>query len=609
MRAGGGCQFTFTCDGSLARRAGGHRPGRGRGRSPPRRWPGAPSPASACRPIITPMPSSRPGRRGSTKTAVIGAHNFYRLPGPPGAARRVQRPLCRQRAGAAPGRLSPVPPGRAPRRLRRRWRRPAPAAIRAAAAMPSDIPQDARWAASNLPESTVREEYRQSGQWRDDAPGRGHRRALADPGQPRPPPRRGRARLASPIISRRRSGASAMCRSASAIAERPPRAPRERALIGARARPVAVQAGLGGRRAARQRDRDAVAGEAGDHRRLVADPVDGPARSSAPASHKARRRSPPTRPGAAPPIRSAEQRRFRRSARRAAPRGPPAIRAPRDRQAEIGGAVLLQQQPGIAAVVEMQLDRPGQRLGQRRRRRQRRAQARPRPAAPPISRAAPRSSCLPVARKRASAAISSPSSSRTQRPSIARAARPRSTAAPASSAMRSRAASSRRRDRPGRRLRQRRLDDPAAARPAAAGGSAARRAPPDRARACCSAASASQPRKPPQTRSRSPGAALDQHRHRPAPRQRDRRRRPRRPAADDQRSRSTHSRKGKRRTIRGARRIGQARFGDQRRAIRPRGSRGAIESWPSSRTIRCQPITAAEQGKAVIGEGVRGGCR
>ena len=44
--------------------------------------------------------------------------------------------------------------------------------------MPSDIPQDARWTAGNLPESTIREEYRQSGQWRDDAPTAAHRRPL-----------------------------------------------------------------------------------------------------------------------------------------------------------------------------------------------------------------------------------------------------------------------------------------------------------------------------------------------------------------------------------------------------------------------------------------------
>jgi len=46
--------------------------------------------------------------------------------------------------------------------LRASFSRPAPP--------PSDIPQQARWAASNLPESTIREEHAQSGQWRADAP-------------------------------------------------------------------------------------------------------------------------------------------------------------------------------------------------------------------------------------------------------------------------------------------------------------------------------------------------------------------------------------------------------------------------------------------------------
>jgi hypothetical protein len=40
----------------------------------------------------------------------------------------------------------------------------------AAAPPPSDIPQDARWTASNLPQSGVRAEHQQSGQWREDAP-------------------------------------------------------------------------------------------------------------------------------------------------------------------------------------------------------------------------------------------------------------------------------------------------------------------------------------------------------------------------------------------------------------------------------------------------------
>ena len=36
--------------------------------------------------------------------------------------------------------------------------------------LPSEIAADPRWEAANLPESTVREEYRHSGQWRQDAP-------------------------------------------------------------------------------------------------------------------------------------------------------------------------------------------------------------------------------------------------------------------------------------------------------------------------------------------------------------------------------------------------------------------------------------------------------
>ena len=85
MRAGGGCQFTFTCDGSLACRA--ERPGLGP--RPAARRRGARRPhlraGRHCRPIITPAPSSRPGRRGWSRPRVIGAHNFYRLPGLAGA--------------------------------------------------------------------------------------------------------------------------------------------------------------------------------------------------------------------------------------------------------------------------------------------------------------------------------------------------------------------------------------------------------------------------------------------------------------------------------------------------------------------------------------------
>jgi len=98
---------------------------------------------------------------------MIGAHNFYRLPGTPGlpgaftAYYAGSEPVPRS-AGYFPFRQAAADfSGLAPASA---------ADIRAAVTMPSDIPQDARWAATNLPESTSREEYSRSGQWRDDAP-------------------------------------------------------------------------------------------------------------------------------------------------------------------------------------------------------------------------------------------------------------------------------------------------------------------------------------------------------------------------------------------------------------------------------------------------------
>jgi len=167
MRAGGGCQFTFTCDGSLARRPEGVNWARARaiaaealaGRI---HW-GVGTSTHYHTSAVFPAWAPR-----LVKTAVIGAHNFYRLPGLGGAPGAFvanytgSEPLPRAamtlaRATPAPldfGALAPA----------------TPAEIRAAATMPSDIPQQARWTAGNLPESTIREEYRESGQWRDDAP-------------------------------------------------------------------------------------------------------------------------------------------------------------------------------------------------------------------------------------------------------------------------------------------------------------------------------------------------------------------------------------------------------------------------------------------------------
>ncbi|HYD12390.1 MAG TPA: cell wall hydrolase [Allosphingosinicella sp.] len=175
MRPGGGCQFTFTCDGSLAR-------------TPvPTLWARARQYAAEALAGRTyagvglstfyhanyVFPSWAPRL---VKTATIGAHIFYRLPGLAGApgsfsdAYAGGEPVVRgssymaraSRGGALPAVAdAPAFAGTAYQPTYS----PAPAPV------PSDIPQDPRWAASNLPASGIREEFQQSGQWRSDAPG------------------------------------------------------------------------------------------------------------------------------------------------------------------------------------------------------------------------------------------------------------------------------------------------------------------------------------------------------------------------------------------------------------------------------------------------------
>ncbi|HWT13984.1 MAG TPA: cell wall hydrolase [Allosphingosinicella sp.] len=169
MRPGGGCQFTFTCDGSLMRSPGGPAWARARtlaaealaGRTY------APVGLSTHYHTHAVAPSWAPRL---SKTLIIGAHIFYGLPGAWGAA-----PAFNARyAGAEPlprPSMTLVRRAAVPLALEALLAPPASAAeLRAAVALPSDIPQDPRWTPSNLPESTVREEYRHSGQWREDAP-------------------------------------------------------------------------------------------------------------------------------------------------------------------------------------------------------------------------------------------------------------------------------------------------------------------------------------------------------------------------------------------------------------------------------------------------------
>jgi spore germination cell wall hydrolase CwlJ-like protein len=170
MRAGGGCQFTFTCDGSLAARPYGSGWAEAQriaiealgGRSYDPVGLSTHYHTSAVFPAWAPR---------LTKTAVIGAHIFYRLPGLAGAPGAFGDAYAGSEPVPHPVTIFPVRqaalpalPGLAGEATAIRAR------ADSAPRPPSDIPQDARWAASNLPQSTVREEHSQSGQWRDDAP-------------------------------------------------------------------------------------------------------------------------------------------------------------------------------------------------------------------------------------------------------------------------------------------------------------------------------------------------------------------------------------------------------------------------------------------------------
>jgi hypothetical protein len=163
LRAGGGCQFTFTCDGSLGNAPGGMDWARARriAADALAGYTFAPVGLATHYHANYVYPAWAPHM---VKVAEIGAHEFYRLPGLAGAP------------GAFTGAYAGNEPVPHPAAYLPFLRRDAAAAIASAQPaapapppIPSDIPQQARWAAT-APESTVREEYRQSGQWRDDAP-------------------------------------------------------------------------------------------------------------------------------------------------------------------------------------------------------------------------------------------------------------------------------------------------------------------------------------------------------------------------------------------------------------------------------------------------------
>jgi hypothetical protein len=165
MRPGGGCQFTFTCDGSLARPATGIAWEQARrlaaealaGRS--RSSVGLAthyhthqvSPAWA--PRLTPVGS-------------IGAHRFYQLPGLWGRAQAFTDDYAGSEPLPRPSRII-FPRERAALLVGPDMAASAafaPAAAQRAAAEAAEPEAD------DLPPSTIREEFRHSGQWREDAP-------------------------------------------------------------------------------------------------------------------------------------------------------------------------------------------------------------------------------------------------------------------------------------------------------------------------------------------------------------------------------------------------------------------------------------------------------
>jgi hypothetical protein len=173
MRAGGGCQFTFTCDGALLRQAGGPKWLRAR-QLAAEALAGAtfgPVGLSTHYHANYVFPSWAPRL---LKTTQIGAHIFYSLPG----------------AWGRQGAFSAIYAGREPLPrpstiMMRPGLIPAVATNMAAEAFPAEAiaaapPQAARRSNAPrievqeidplMPQTQVREEYRNSGQWRTDSP-------------------------------------------------------------------------------------------------------------------------------------------------------------------------------------------------------------------------------------------------------------------------------------------------------------------------------------------------------------------------------------------------------------------------------------------------------
>jgi spore germination cell wall hydrolase CwlJ-like protein len=169
MRAGGGCQFTFTCDGSLARRPGGEPWARAR-RLAAEALAGqtyAPVGLSTHYHANYVFPHWAPRL---AKTTQIGAHIFYRLPGLLGQqpafrdAYAGREPFPRPSMTMVRPTAIPTFAGNLPAAFGQ-----VPAGSRAGRA-PRIETQDLAVLPPPQPDDDVREEYRNSGQWRTDSP-------------------------------------------------------------------------------------------------------------------------------------------------------------------------------------------------------------------------------------------------------------------------------------------------------------------------------------------------------------------------------------------------------------------------------------------------------
>jgi spore germination cell wall hydrolase CwlJ-like protein len=172
MRAGGGCQFTFTCDGSLAL------PPSGSGWARARRLASDALAGHVFAPVghathyhthaVVPFWAHK-----LAKSAVIGSHNFYRMQGAWGAPSAFTQRYARSEPSPASIIATRLPVS-LPKASLAFAALPAAGSAYLPLPQPGGLPREAApmpdIGNERLPASEVREEFRNSGRWRSDAP-------------------------------------------------------------------------------------------------------------------------------------------------------------------------------------------------------------------------------------------------------------------------------------------------------------------------------------------------------------------------------------------------------------------------------------------------------